>query len=42
MDLDIIETEVQDFSVFRGNSGVSLFSLSFMQKDFRVIKLWQW
>ena len=42
VDLDIIEPEVQDFSVFRGNSGVSLFSLSFMQKDFRVIKLWQW
>ena len=32
MDLDIIEPEVQDFSVFRGNSGVSLFLLSF--KDF--------
>ena len=25
VDLDIIEPEVQDFSVFRGNSGVSLF-----------------
>ena len=25
VDLDIIEPEVQDFSVFRGNSGVSFF-----------------
>ena len=42
MDLDIIEPEVQDFSVFRGNSGVSLFLLSFKQKVLRVLKLWQW
>ena len=41
VDLDIIEPEVQDFSVFRGNSGVSLFLLSFKQKVFRVPKLWQ-
>ena len=41
MDLDIIEPEVQDFSVFRGNSGVSLFLLSFKLKVFWVLKLWQ-
>ena len=32
VDLDVVEPEVQDFSVFRGNSGVSSFLIGFSFK----------
>ena len=34
VDLDVVEPEVQDFSVFRGNSGVSSFLIGFFLLTF--------